>query len=224
VSLLRDFKAERLIARLLDPRERSGSAEARKELLSKLRRLGDTGIRKLIQALGQAGRDEAARISDLLGRLLDNQTLPVFSDALTDANSLLVNRVAQILGKHSGYDPNRLVDLLANPQVARAALMEVLETHKERLDVGVLLRHAYSLEATERNALFRLIGEVADESVIPDLLNRVSGKDPVVRQHIVRILSRFKTSDVIEMLKGLLNDPDKGVRQAALEGLSSHES
>lgn len=224
MSLLRDFKAERLIARLLDPRERAGSAEERKQLVGKLKQLGNTGIRKLIQALGQAGRDEAERISDLLGRMLDNQSLPMFSEALTDANSLLVDRVAQILISNSGYDPNRLVDLLGNPQVARSALMEVLTAHKKRLDVGMLLRYTYSLEATERNTLFRLIGEVADESVIPDLLNRVSGKDPVVRQQIVRILARFRTPDVLETLKGLLNDPDKGVRQAALEGLSSHET
>ncbi|OOG22745.1 serine/threonine protein kinase, partial [Thioalkalivibrio denitrificans] len=224
MSLLRDFKAERLIARLLDPRERAGSAEERKQLVGKLRQLGDTGIRKLIQALGQAGRDEAGRISDLLGRLLDNQTLPVFSEALTDSNSLLVNRVSQILVNNAGFDPNRLLELLGDPQVSRAALMEVLEAHKKRLNVGMLLRYAYSLEATERNAVFRLIGEVADDSVIPDLLNRVSGKDPVVRQQIVRILSRFKSPEVIETLKGLLNDPDKGVRQAALEGLSSHQT
>jgi eukaryotic-like serine/threonine-protein kinase len=224
VSLLRDFKADRLIARLLDPRAGAGSGDERKQLVSRLKRLGDTGIRKLILALARSGREDSARISDLLGQLLDDRTLPLFSEALTDANNLLVSRVSQILVSRTTFDPNRLVDLLGNPQIARAALMEVLEAHKERLDLTVLLRQTYSLEATERNALFRLIGEVADESVIPELLNRISGKDPVVRRHIVRILSRFRTPDVRETLERLLKDPDKGVRQAALAALSSQES
>jgi eukaryotic-like serine/threonine-protein kinase len=224
VSLLRDFKADRLIARLLDPQARAGSGEEYKQLVSRLKRLGDTGIRKLIQALGPSGREETARISDLLGQLLDDRTLPLFSEALTDANHLLASRVSQIMVSRATFDPNRLVDLLGHPQVARAALLEILEAHKERLDVNLLLRQTYALEATERNALFRLIGEVADESVIPELLSRVSGKDAVVRRHIVRILSRFRTPDVRETLEGLLKDPDKGVRQAALAGLSSQES
>jgi eukaryotic-like serine/threonine-protein kinase len=223
VSLLRDFRAERLIARLMDARNQAIGGEERAQLVVRLRRLGDTGIRKLVQALGQAGRDEAGRIGDLLGRLLDNETLPVFAEALTDPNGLVVARVAQILATRSGFDPNRLVDGLANPQVARAALLDVLAAHKARLDVGALLRHAYTLEATERNALFRLIAEVADESVIPELLSRVSGKDAVVRQHLVRILSRFRRPDVVAALKRLLADPDRGVRQAALEGLSAHD-
>lgn len=223
MSLLRDFKAERLIARLLDTRERSASAEERKQLVSKLRNLGDTGIHKLIQALGQAGREEAERISDLLAQLVDSQTLAVFIESLGDPNTLVVGRVSRVLAMSSGYDPNRLADGFANPAVSRAALLDVLGAHRKRLDARVLMRHTSTLEAAERNALYRLIGEVADESIIPDLLNRLSGKDPVVRQQMVRILARFRMPEVMEALRGRLDDPDRRVRQAVVEALSSNE-
>ncbi|MFW5452311.1 HEAT repeat domain-containing protein [Thioalkalivibrio sulfidiphilus] len=224
MSLLRDFKAERIIARLLDPRERVGTAEDRKQLVSKLLGLGDTGVNKLIHALGHAARDDVPRISELLVRLLDNASLPVFSEALADGNSQSVSRVTDVLCRGTGFDPNRLMSAFGDPRIPKSALIQVLSVHRKRLDAGALLRYAYTLEPTDRNALMKLVTEVADESLVPELLNRVSGKDPVVRMQIVRILGRFQTPEVVEALQHLLEDPDKGVRQSALEALSAHDA
>jgi len=223
VSLLKDFKAERIIARLLDPQERVGSAEERKQLVAKLRQLGDTGITKLIHALGHSGRDDQGRVADLLGRLLDNTSLPLFVQALTDGNSQLVTRTTDLLCRSTGYDPNRLMTSFSDPRVSKSALIQVLSAHRSRLDAGALLRYAYTLDATDRNALMKLVGEIADKGLVPELLNRVSGKDPVVRLQIVRILGRFRQPEVVQALQGLLEDPDKGVRQAALEALSEND-
>lgn len=221
MSLLRDFRAERLIVRLLATWDHEDRAEERNELLARLRSLGGAGINKLIQSLGRAGREEAERSSDLLVRLLGYQTLPYFIDALADPNPLVVGRVSRILAGSTTFDPNRLVDALTRPGVSRAALLDVVGVHRKRLNAAVLLRQAAVLEGSERNALYRLVAEVANDSVLPELLSRLSGKDPGVRQQIVRILARFDRPDVVAALKGRLQDADRLVRQAALEALSS---
>ena len=44
-----------------------------------------------------------------------------------------------------------------------------------------LLQHAYNQEPNEKAALFRIIGELADEKSIPELTSRIEGKDPIAR-------------------------------------------
>ncbi len=49
----------------------------------------------------------------------------------------------------------------------KPTILEVIAGQKGRFTVRDLLQHAYSQEANEKAALFKIIGELADESAIP---------------------------------------------------------
>ena len=58
--------------------------------------------------------------------------------------------------------------------------------------------------------------DVATAELVPDLINRLEGKDPSVRVHIIDVLSRFNRPDVAKALEEQLKDRNKAVRKAAL--------
>jgi serine/threonine-protein kinase len=85
--------------------------------------------------------------------------------------------------------------------------------------VRELLTAAYAQEPNEKAALFRIIGEIADKSALPELIGRVQGKDPIARVHIINTLGRFNTPEVQSTLQGLLKDSNKLIRSATLSAL-----
>src|SRR5690606_6504065 len=113
-----------------------------------------------------------------------------------------------------------LVDLLSEDEYSKPAILEILAAHKDRLNVRQLLGQIYYLQPSEKAAVFKLIEDVADESLLPDLLARLDGKDPVVKMHLINIVSRFNSPEVDSTLQLQLKDNNKLVRQAALAGLS----
>ena len=82
-----------------------------------------------------------------------------------------------------------------------------------------LLNAAYAQEANEKAALFRIIGEIADPTALPELIGRMGGKDPIARVHIINILARFNTREVQTALQQQLKDPNKLIRAATLSAL-----
>ncbi|MGM0676626.1 MAG: protein kinase domain-containing protein [Pseudomonadota bacterium] len=217
MSVFSDFRADRQIQRLLDAGD-LGEAQAQKRL-EKLRSLGDAGVRRLLHGLGDASGEGLSRTMELLRCLVCDKTLPVFLQALSDTNPTQVDRVTQILEEARGFDPNPLARAFRDPHVSKSALVRVLHAHRARLNASLLLREAYELPPLDRNALFRVVDEVADEVVLPDLMSRASGKDPVIRRMVVRVLRRFDTPAVRAILQERLSDEDRGVRGAALEAL-----
>ncbi|MGB5737400.1 MAG: HEAT repeat domain-containing protein, partial [Thiohalocapsa sp.] len=59
--------------------------------------------------------------------------------------------------------------------------------------------------------------------MVPDLINRMGGKDPVVKMHLMQLLSRFKGPEINKALENQLGDPNKMVRGAALKALASRD-
>ena len=98
-------------------------------------------------------------------------------------------------------------------------MLEVIAAQKTRFSVRELLAAAYTQEPNEKAALFRIIGEIADQQAIPELIGRVQGKDPIARVHIINTLARFNTPEVQTALQGLLKDPNKLIRGATLSAL-----
>ena len=102
----------------------------------------------------------------------------------------------------------------------KPAILDVIAAQKARFTVRELLNAAYPQEATERSGLFKIIGEIADESSIDDLIARIEGKDPVARLHIIKVLSRFNRPDVQQAVQRQLKDNSKLIRSAALSALA----
>jgi serine/threonine-protein kinase len=128
--------------------------------------------------------------------------------------------VAWALSSSRAYPPTMLLDALNTEGIAKSALLDVITAHRSRLSVRELLAAAYKQEANEKAALFRILGELATDNDLPELIGRLHGKDPVARLHIINILSRFPKPEVSRALQQQLKDNNKLVRAATLAALS----
>ncbi len=218
MSFFSDLRAERLIAEIRgigDPLNPDSQ-----KAFQKLAKIGAGAIPKILDALAVADKKETAVYVDILTQLADNRTFPVIAQGLVDGNPRTISAVSLALASSRNYSPTLLIELLERDDVSKPAVLEIIAAQKNRFTVRDLLQHAYSQEANEKAALFRIIGELADESSIPELTSRIEGKDSGARMQIINILSRFNRADVSAAIQTQLRDPNKMIRQAAITALA----
>jgi len=208
------LKAERSLAQLLAERDMQ-APEARKAMES-LRKLGPTVIPQLIEAFATADKDQLVALVQTLSAQVSDRTLKDVVAGLSHGNARCVSGTAAALASSSAYDANLLLAWLGSEEVSVSALIDVLKAARTRLNARELLRRAYDLEPREKAAVFRIIAEIATAELVPELLNRLEGKDPAVRVHIIDVLSKFNRPDVARALEEQLRDRNKAVRKAAL--------
>jgi serine/threonine-protein kinase len=218
MTLFSNIRAERLIAEIKASGE-VGEADTRK-VLDKLVRLGPAAIPRIIDALANADKQETAGFVSALASMLDQRTFPVVAEGLKDGNQRTVAAVVWAMSTAKNYPASMLYNLLEQPSMPKGQVVSILAAQKARLNARELLKHAYAQEPTEKAALFRVIGEIADASIVPELISRLGGKDPIARVHIINILSRFNKPEVADALQAQLKDTSKFIRQAVLNALS----
>ena len=218
MNLISAFKAERLIAQIRGEAD-LGSSSAKKAF-EKLQQVGPAAVPKILQALTTADRRQTTEFVDVLTRLTDEKTLPVLLQGLADSNPKTVYVATTALSSSRRYNPNRVVDLLAEDRYSKSAVVDILLAHQDRLNLNRLLAQAYELQPSERNAVFKMVKELASEEQVPDLVARMNGKDPVITTHLISVISQFENEDVQTALQGQLKNENKLVRQAALAGLA----
>lgn len=216
MGVLDSYRVNRAIQVLLftqDPPE-----PERRQALATLKELAGRAVPRLIDVLADPQAPQAT--SDLLVMLLDNATLPHFLVGLSGPNTLLASRLVEVLGRGTAFDPNRLLDLVQDPEVPKARLVEILSRKKKELDPKALLRLLTAIDKESRTLVLRLVDEAATESLVPELIRLSASEDWLTRLYVTRTLQRFRTEAVRDTLTRLLGDPHKTVRQAALEGLA----
>ena len=147
---------------------------------------------------------------------------PKFIESMVTGSPRVVAGVAWALSSSRAYPPTMLLDALGTEGIAKSALLDVITAHRARLSVREILAAAYKQEANEKAALFRILGELATDNDLPELVGRLNGKDPVARLHIINILSRFPKPEVQRALQQQLKDTNKLVRAATLGALAKH--
>lgn len=183
--------------------------------------MSGSAVRALLQRLETASEAEAQRIREVLIYLLDDDSLPEYFAGLNStAHPRVASTVVRVLSASRNYDPNELVKLFDKDEIAKPQLLKILDSRKTALNASELLRKAYSLAPSERVALFRIIEPIADESLTPELINRVTAQDANTRLGTVRMLAKFKSIAARTALLGRLADPSKEVRYVALTTLS----
>ena len=215
------MKAERLIAEIKASGDPAGPV-ARKAL-GRLASMGSGAIEPIIEALPSADKQETVGYVEVLSSLVDTKSFPLFAKGLSESNPRAVAGIAWALSSSKSYPPSMLLDMLAHENISKPAVLDIIAAHKTRFSVRELLSAAYNQEPNEKAALFRIVGEIADESAVPDLISRVEGKDPIARVHIMNVLSRFNLPQVSQAIQNQLRDPNKMVRQAALNALTRVE-
>ncbi len=218
MNLITAYQADRLIAQIRE--EADPSSPGGKKLFDKLGKLGTGAIPKILDALASADKRQTVEYVEVLNSLISDKTLPLITRGLADSDPRTVSGTAWALSTNKRFNVNRLVDLLGEDDYSKAAIVEVLQAHKDRLNVRQLLGQIYFLQPSEKAAVFKLIDEVTTEEMVPDLLARMDGKDPLVKTHLINVLARFDLPDVNKALQEALRDTNKLVRGAALSGVA----
>ncbi len=218
MSFFSTMKAERLLAEL-KANGNPESPEAQKAL-AKLAGMGAGAIEPVLEVLPNADKKETVALVEVLSSVLDAKTFPLFAKGLAESSPRAAAGIGWALSSSRNYPPGLLLELLNREGISKPVVLDVIAAHKTRFTVRELLNAAYSQEQNEKAALFRIVGDLADESTVPDLVSRVEGKDPIARIHIINILSRFNRPDVSQAIQRQLNDPNKLIRQAALNALT----
>jgi serine/threonine-protein kinase len=217
MNFLTALQADRLIAQIRE--EADPNSPAAQKAFERLGKLGNGAVPKILEALASADKRQTVEYVELLNGLINDKTLPLVTRGLADSDPRTVSGTAWALSSNKRFNINRLVDLLGEDEYSKAAIIEVLQAHKERLNIRQLLGQIYFLQPSEKAAVFKLIDEAMNEDMVPDLLARMDGKDPVVKTHLINVLARFDRPDVQKALQEALRDSNKLVRGAALSGI-----
>jgi len=218
MNFLTALQADRLISQIRE--EADPTSINAKKAFAKLGKLGNSAIPKILEALATADKRQTVEYVELLSSLITEKTLPLITRGLADGDPRTISGTSWALSSNKRYNVNRLVDLLGEEDVSKPAVIEVLTAHKDRLNVRQLLGQIYFLQPSEKAAVFKLIDDVANEEMVPDLLTRMDGKDPLVKMHLINVIARFDRPDVNKALQEQLRDANKLVRQAALVGIA----
>jgi len=219
VSLLGGFRADQLVNQLV-AEEKPDSSSA-KRLVDRIKRIGPKVIPKAIDALALSDKSHTMVFVDILSSLVNDKTLELYKEGLADGNERVVSGTSWALSSSTSYDANKLLDFFDDPEVSKPALIEVLRVHKQDLSVHQLLQHAYDSDPKESAALFKIIEDTVRPEMVGDLISRLGGRDPVIKVHLIGLITRFDRPEVNQALEMQLRDPNKMVRSAALTALAT---
>ena len=217
MTFLVNLRADRLITGL-----RSSADPASPETQKAIARLKDLGpgvIAPIMASLPEADKNATVAFVEVLSGLVSAKTFPQFMEGLVQGSPRVIAGIAWALTSSRNFPPHLLLDALSTPGIAKSALLEVITAHKSRFTLRELLTAAYNQEPNEKAALFRVIADTITPAALPELLQRLDGKDAIARVHIINILARHGTPEVHTALQGLLKDPNKLIRGAALSAL-----
>jgi len=222
MSLLGTFRADQLIQDLAsDPDPSSPGAQ---KLVAKIKKSGPKVIPKIIDALAMSDKSHTMVFVDILSSFVSDKTLKQYQEGLADGNERVVKGTAWALSSSTDYNANTLLEFFDDEEVSKPALIEVLQVHKDDLSVHELLQRAYELDVKEKAALFRIIESMVKPEMVPDIVARMGGKDPVMKVHFINLLGKFDRPEVNQALERQLKDPNKMVRSAALGMLAKRGS
>ncbi len=221
MAILGGFRADQLIGQLTS--ESDTDSRSAQKLIERLKKIGPKVIPRVIDALAMSDKSHTMVFVDILSSYVNDKTLKYFREGLADGGERVVSGTAWALSSSNNYNANALLEFFDDKEVSKPALIEVLKVHKKNLSVHDLLRRAYELDPKEKTALFAIIEDVVSPEMVPDLINRMGGKDPAIKIHLMNLLSRFQRDDINRALEMQLNDTNRMVRSAALSSLAKRE-
>jgi len=219
MSFLGGFRADQLVSQLVA--EQQPDSPAAKRLINRIKKVGPKVVPKAIDALALSDKSHTMIFVDILSNLVNDKTLDLFKEGLADGNERVVSGTSWALSSSTSYNANNLLGWFDDPEVSKPALIEILRVHKQDLSVHELLQRAYESDPKESAALFKIIEDTIRPEMVPDLISRLGGRDPVIKVHIINLITRFKRAEINQALEMQLKDTNKMVRSAALSALAT---
>jgi serine/threonine-protein kinase len=219
MKALRGFLAERIVGGIRSSADlESPSGE---KAVERLKKMGGPAVKQVVQAMDSGDNERAQALARLLAELVTTRTLHDVVQAMPAANVKALPAITWALAHATGYNPNRLLDYLSEDNMPRGALLEALDAQAKRLDVRQVLNKAYQVDSSEKSALFKVVSRIVDDDLVPDLIERLTGKDIAAKVYIIQMLGRFDRPDVRAALEREVEAENKIIRQAALGALTS---
>ena len=219
MSFLASFRSEQVLSKLIA--EPDPASENANKLIKKLKNSGNKAVPKIIDALALSDKSHTMVLVDILGILVNDKNLDMYREGLADGNDRVVSGTAWALSSSTSYNPNALLEFFDDEEVSKPALIEVLRVHTQDLSVHELLQRAYECEPKEKAAIFKIIEDTIEAEQVPNLIARMGGKDPVIKIHLMNLLTKFDNTEITNALEMQLTDPNKMVRGAALSALGT---
>ncbi|MGH8677813.1 MAG: HEAT repeat domain-containing protein [Burkholderiales bacterium] len=194
------------------------SSTDRASAIQRLREFGWRAVPKLVEALP---RDPADTFGQLLSELVTNATLPaVVEYGLLSENVEVASRAKRALLCAKQIDPNRVMELYVGKGGAVINIADFLTSRKDAINAKSMLRLLEFAREDNQNAVFALIDRLANSSMVSALIGFLKNAEWEGRFHIARTIARFPSETVRDALVRLLADPNKAVREAALDGIA----
>jgi serine/threonine-protein kinase len=222
MTLLGSFRSDQLVQDLVAESDPTGNKASK--LVDKIKKVGPKVIPKVIDALAMSDKTHTMVFVDILSSLVSDKTLNYYREGLADGNERVVKGTAWALSSTTDYNVNQLLEWFEDGEVSKHALIEVLQVHRDDLSVHELLQKAYDLDAKEKAAVFRILESSIKPEMVPDLIARMGGRDPMIKIHLIQLLQKFKSHEINTALEVELKDPNKMVRSAALSALATRGS
>ncbi len=179
--------------------------------------LGPASIRSVLDSLHSAEARDAAL--EVLERLVNNETLPIFFDALTSTDPQTVDGVSTALSRSQNYDPTRLLELFTDSRVSKARLEAILSAQMKGIQPRMLISLLPDLSKDARGVIFRILEKHADSSIAAEAIRLAVHAEWWLRLNMAKLLARFPSEAGIETVIRLLKDENRGVRLEAVQCL-----
>ena len=137
MSFLASFRSDQILGQLIA--EPDPSSPAAQKLVNKLKTAGNKAIPKIIDALALSDKTHTMVLVDILSAIVNDKNLIMYKEGLADGNERVVSGTAWALSSSTVYNANGLLDFFDDPEVSKAALIEILRVHKGDLSVHELL-------------------------------------------------------------------------------------
>jgi HEAT repeat protein len=149
-----------------------GAAKLKPEALSaakdELVGMGPAGLETLFECLSHG--EARAHVQEVLARILSEETLGYFIEALKSPNPATVSGVTQVLSKNPKYDASRLVALLSDPSLNKVVIESILWAQVETLSPRQLVSLVPEVSKDARAVVFRLLEKVADAGTVNHII------------------------------------------------------
>ena len=218
--MFKEYKASKAISVLIT--EGTLTSTEGRQASASLRRLGASAVPKIIDSLTLDS--DGTILEMLLMDFISDETLPIFTDALTRRNPKLIKAVVKILATSQQYNPTKIISFFENPDIPLKAIGAILANQIKRVDIKVLLAAIDKVSINARPVIYKLLDTAVSEEHVPLLITKIQHNEPLVRAYIASLISKFDCKSSRHSLTQLLGDSNKAVRQAALIGLAKLKS
>ncbi len=226
MNLFERLSVTRAIAAIDGPSKAGDRAVERAR--ERLELAGARAVPRLIEAM--AGSRNVGALQEMLDLVMTAESLPHVAKALVSAPPEVVDALIPLIAKRGRFDPNKLLRVFLDPDCRhKTVLAHALARHGSRVKGSEVLRLLDDIPVEDRAPVSWLLGQIATESLIPSLAERLARGDEIAtdlafRRAVTSALGRLGGETARATLVTLLDDdPRPEVRLSALDALIAAE-